>query len=54
MLYKHSQFQVYTHYHCRRWKYRDLEIWVTCHSKPLKMIPFERFSTVSYVHSMVR
>jgi len=28
--------------------YRDLEMWVRCHSRSLKVVPFESFGTVSY------
>jgi len=29
-------------------KYRDLEIWVRCHSRALKVVPFNRLGMVSY------
>jgi len=28
--------------------YRDLEMWVKCHSRSLKLVPFEMLGAVSY------
>jgi len=33
--------------------YRDLEIWVKGHSRSFKLVPFESFGAVSYLHSIV-
>ena len=33
--------------------YRDLEMWVTSHSRSLKIVPFEKLSVVSYLPSIV-
>ena len=34
-------------------KYRDLEIWVRCHSRALKVVPFDTLDMVSYYCSIV-
>ena len=34
-------------------KYRDLETWVSCHSRLFKLVTFERLGAVSYLPSIL-